>query len=194
MFVAPGIPRLDPLPQDREVLLVCHSPFSPAVGCSLDAIVVQIGLPCFTDHPTIAASAKIARAIDATLVVSKTEGYRWRSRQEPAEGLHPAPFGMSLSAASRPASAQPGDFANGVRRFLIQTAASCPVMGSATACPSLATLKPQVRRGRCGQSTSYGIEESGQAQGRGTQLRRCIRAGDDAAAQRRSAGPGERLL
>src|SRR4051794_41972236 len=31
----------------------------------------------------------------------ETDGYRWQSRRDPAEGLHPAPFGMSLSAAGR---------------------------------------------------------------------------------------------
>ena len=52
--------------------------------------------------------------------VLKTLGYRWRSRRDVAKGLYPVPSGMSPSVASRPASVQPSDFANGIRWFSMQ--------------------------------------------------------------------------
>src|SRR3954462_9680638 len=50
-------------------------------------------------------------------------GYRWRSRRDASESLHPTPSGMGPSAASGPASAQPGDFANGIHLILVDRSA-----------------------------------------------------------------------
>jgi len=51
--------------------------------------------------------------------VPGTAGYCWRNRQDVAEGRHVLPLDMSSSAASRPASAQLGEFANGIPPFLM---------------------------------------------------------------------------
>jgi hypothetical protein len=47
----------------------------------------------------------------------ESPGYRWRSRQGAAEGPYVMPSGMNPSAASRPGSVPPGDFANGIHLF-----------------------------------------------------------------------------
>ena len=60
-------------------------------------------------HPTLHPQAS-----DGTYSYKRPR-YRWRSLRDAAKGLHPVPSGMSPSAASRPASIQPSDFANGIR-------------------------------------------------------------------------------